>query len=259
MPCITSNKIDARSLVHKFNSLFNITAEEYRKELHEIQLSNLRKVSTHIITNHVDTTHKPFSHIQAKAFEELMAIADDDIIIPMDDDDWISPEVLNFNFIDGLSGWSCGVINTKNFAKLSLQLENVLFKDPDNLTCSELSALDKGLLSNCQAFSGRMIKRLLPCDDGRRLLQHHTMCRKIARAHNFPEYITNQRLAIYVKHACNITLLDRLNSAADRSDKAMEEHIQLYKKMHTQDLQLTEEFSWANEYMLKLAELNNRL
>jgi len=244
--------IDANVAVAMFNDVCNITAEEYRKNVHKIQLENLQEISPHIIVNHKDRAVKPFGHIQHKAKEELLKLNDDDILIPLDDDDWISPKIKNFNFIHGLTGWNTAVLNADNWATLHYPLEHKQFSTTNITNENDIKIFEKGLLSNCQAFSGKMVKQLI---DNRALLQLHTKCRTIALAHGFDEYITNDRLSVYVKHACNITFFARHQS----DKKGLKQSIMKYRLMHTHDLNLTGEYAWATKYMHKLAELNKQL
>lgn len=244
--------IDANVAVAMFNDVCNITAEEYRKNVHKIQLENLQEISPHIIVNHRDREVMSFGHIQHKAKEELLKLNDDDILIPLDDDDWISPKIKNFNFISGLTGWNTAGLVPDNWATLYYYRKHKQFLRTD-ITCEDdRKIFEAGLLSNCQAFSGKMVKQLI---DNRALLQLHTKCRTIALAHGFDEHITDDRLSIYVKHACNITSLARHSL----DEKSLKQNIMKYKFMYTYDLNLAGEYVWATKYMHKLAELNKQL
>jgi len=247
--------IDAAVAVQVFNSLCNITAGEYRKGVHSIQLQNLREISPHIIVNHIDKKVMPFAHIQNKTREELSELDDTDILIPLDDDDWLSPEIKNFNFIDGLSGWNVATLRPDNWASLFYLGEHKHFLRATIATEEDRKIFDKGLLSNSQAFSGRMVKQILNTPDAHALLQRHTRCRAVALTHGFDEYITNDRLAVYVKHACNITSLAKFAEDKDR----LHQEILKHKTMHENNLNLVGEYEWATKYMHKLAELNKQL
>ena len=253
--------IDARVAVDAFNKVCAIPAEEYRKGLHNIQLENLQAISPHIIVNHKDRGVRPYGHIQDKAKEELQKLDDADILIPLDDDDWLSPEIKNFKFIDGLSGWNGAILRPADWANLHYSPEHKLIAREDITTEEDKAVFNRGLLSNCQAFSGRLVKHLLASDDARFLLQLHTKCRSVTQTYGFKEYITNARLAVYVRHACNITLLARIfqNEELLKKEEVLKKEVLRHKDMYTQDLNLNEEYSWAVKYMHKLAELNKQL
>jgi hypothetical protein len=255
--------VDAFEFESLFNKLSNMPLKEYRQRVHEIQLLNLSSISQRIIINSLDvkTNRLPYSHIQPEALQQLLSLDDTDILIPLDDDDWISPDIKNFPFIFGLSGWNCVSLNPKNWSALFTHTESKPFLKDHKFSEEELIIFNKGLLSNCQAFSGAMIKNLVKhsIEDARHLLQHHTRCREITKKNNFNEYLSNRILAVYVRHACNITSFAGWIKNKKNSEKEVLEELQLYKNMYKHNINLPAEYVWMMDYIHMLAELNRQL
>jgi hypothetical protein len=262
-----SMAVDARQCAEEFDKLFKISIHDYRKKVHQIQLSCIKNISDRIIYNHVDKKIKstwklPYVHIQDSAREELMALRDDDIIIPLDDDDWLSPEISELDFPkNSLILWdavSIGVDSTRTCycyrhpqlpAKLDMYSERVA----------------RGLLSNCYGFRAKIIKEMLRRneEDADMFLLRHTMPRILARKKEYKdlfqdgETITKKFFGIYVKHAANITLYNTL-----KSDKiTIKDHYLSAIKEYTYDFEANienfpAEFAWSIPYYKKLRQLN---
>lgn len=263
LPIVDKQK--AEDFVEKFNNYFKITAQEYRQEVHKIQLQNIAAISPHIIVNrskgqinkHADYT---YAAVQEKTKEQLLSLSDDDILIPLDDDDWVSPNIVNFPFIDGLSGWHTVTLVPGKWNNLFHNSFVPIVEAGQAFTIKEQELFERGgLLSNCQAFSGKMVKKILTSVDGNALMQRHTRCRQLTQIHGFKEYISRERLSVYVRHACNITFIRKIIDVGGFETEKGQEEVAKYKYMYKQDLNLPVEYSWATGSLAKLAELNKQL
>jgi len=102
-----------------FKEIYNLDIQQYRREINEIQQLNLSNIGYPVIVNsnsHLpDKAQMPFAYqvIPKHTIEQLMALDDETIIIPLDDDDWISPDIVNYPFdSDSLNIWgTCRLLN----------------------------------------------------------------------------------------------------------------------------------------------------
>lgn len=270
-----SKKPDVPKLVACFNKFSRISAQEYRQRVHAIQLENLRTISDRFIYN--EQEHNPnrkfnyaYSVLQPNALKLLAALNDDDIVIPFDDDDWLSPDILKQDFQpDAFNYWDTASFTWHkekfgvfyNFKTKPLPV--VLETEADQFE-------SRGLLSNCQSAPGWYIKHLLAhnkIDVLQRLLQRHNQMRGLIREKHVDgweakENIFDKVLSVYVRHAANVTLFQRFfefgnEHALDQAafDKTVEPFRQ---SKHTVD-ELPVELKWASPYLKKLEELNQLL
>ena len=212
------NRPDILKLTEAFKKYSNISAEDYRKELHNIQLKSLYKISDRIIYNKATLpTSKTFRVVQENTINQLKQLNDDDWIIPIDDDDWFSPDIKNLEFKkECLNYW-----NTITFteSKPMNVFEHRKNKElPYTNLTEEDEKMSKSLLSNCQCIPAYVIKYLIKInatDVLRLLLQRHSLVRGLIREEpifqlNLKENIFDNVMSVYVKHAANITTFIRL-------------------------------------------------
>lgn len=262
--------VDANKCAEEFNDLFNISIHDYRKKIHQIQLSCINNISDRIIYNRTDKKVEdvwklPYVHIQDSAKEQLMELRDDDIIIPLDDDDWLSPEISTLDFPkNSLVIWdsvSVGVDSSRTcycyrHSKLPAKLD--MYGD----------RIARGLLSNSYGFRAKIIKEILERnrEDADMLLLRHTMPRILARKKEYKdlfqegETIVNKFLSVYVKHAANITLYNTIKY----SKKTTVEYYSNNFKDYIYDFEANIEnfppqFAWSIPYYKKLRKLNMTL
>lgn len=254
-----------------FDKHFKMSIDEYRKKVHEIQLSCITKISDRIIYNSIDKDCKspwmsPYQVVQKSALKELTRLKDTDIIIPLDDDDWLSPEIkfLDFNR-DTLTMWNCFSLDVGN-EYLHYHVGNHPL--PPELDDRHLLSAH-ALLSNCGAICASVIKRMIYYNKKKvnEILLRHTLPRIVIREHPYnkwglQEKIYPDSLAVYVRHAGNITLFSNKLSFDPNNSVFFMENMKKYKDSNQYNFSLNslpKEMEWSREYFLKLKKLNEQL
>ena len=209
-----TNKPDILKLAQAFKNYSNISVEDYRKELHNIQLKSISAISKRIIYNKAASSEsKPFINLQINTINQLKELDDDDWIIPIDDDDWFSPSIKDLIFKEGcLNYWNTASFSHKQRITIFEHFKNKELPFSD-LTPEEVQ-LSKGLLSNCQCIPAYVIKHLININEIntlQQLLQRHSLVRELIRKEplsqlNIKENLFHDIMSVYVKHAANITL-----------------------------------------------------
>lgn len=272
-----SNKPDVKKLIDIFKSFSKISAEDYRKEIHKIQIKNISNISERIIYNNAEERkdrkyNYTFCVLQDETVEKLKQLNDDDWVIPIDDDDWFSPEIKNLPFeIGSLNCW-----NTISFCHKKLDQIRV-FNHIKNkeipyrlLQTEEELKTSRGLLSNCQCLPAYIIKELIKLnrhDILQPLLQRHSTVRKLIREDpldklNIKEKLFDDVLSIYVRHAANITLFEKVSKFGEEDNfkDSYEEIIKPYKfASYDNIINLPENLQWSIPYLNDLKELNQLL
>ena len=212
------NRPDILKLTEGFRKYSNISAEDYRKELHNIQLKSLYKISDRVIHNKATLpTSKTFNTVQENTINQLKQLNDDDWIIPIDDDDWFSPDIGNLEFKkECLNYWNTIGFTESKPINIFEYLKNKELPY-NNLTEKEKKMSEK-LLSNCQCIPAYVVKYLIKINATavlRDLLQWHSRVRGLIREEpisqlNLKENIFDNVMSVYVKHAANITTFMRL-------------------------------------------------
>lgn len=264
---------DARIVVNNFNKFSNITAEKYREKVHEIQIKCLKNISENVIYNILDQyTNKnwPYTYdvLQKTTIEKLKKLDDDAILIPLDDDDWLSPKVADINFCkNGLTIWNTISITSDSYNKnIFYHMKNLHL--PNHVEDKNDSINLRSLLSNCMAISGNVVKKMIEMDQTtqlQRLLQRHTEPRKVIREPIFShldlrEIVLDDYLAVYVKHACNITDI-KILGGPDSDEKMYNKLVERYKKMNYVQLlkDVPPNYEWCKEYCNLLGNLHAKL
>lgn len=263
---------DARIVVKNFNKFSKITVEEYREKIHEIQKSCLNEISKKIIYNSFDGNTNsgwPYTYdvLQNSTIEKLKSLDDDSILIPLDDDDWLSPKITEVKFCkNGLTIWNTISIPDTNSSNIFYHIKNIAL--PKDVRDEKDIIKLNSLLSNCAAISGNVVKKMIDMKQTKmleRLLQRHIEPRKVIREPifsdlNLGEVILEDYLAVYVKHACNISFIkilggDKVNQST--YDKLVE----VYKNMDYSKIfsTLSPNYVWCKKYLNSLQELNTRL
>jgi len=263
---------DARIVVKNFNKFSNITVEEYREKVHDIQKECLNKISKKIIYNSFDgNTNEswPYTYdvLQNSTIEKLKNLDDDSILIPLDDDDWLSPKISEIDFCkNGLTIWNTISIPDTNSSDIFYHIKNIpLPKDTKDE--NDLIKLNS-LLSNCVSISGNVIKKMIEMNQIRmleRLLQRHIEPRKVIRENvlfnlNLEEVVLDDYFAVYVKHACNISFIKVLGeSHADKN--TYDTLVCRYKKMDYSKIfsSLSPNYDWCKPYLDSLQHLHSKL
>lgn len=256
-----------------FEKIFGMSIFDYRDKVHQIQLQNLRTISTDIIENFYEENlslkyNSPFSMTQKSAIEKLAALDDDCIVIPLDDDDWISPEVAHLEFDhDALNIWRTITLSPfhKNGYRYHDYSEEVFDCDLRN---DEILKNFKRLLSNCAAIPGRFVKQLAKANDIKglsRLLQLHTQPRIYIRETGIikKEKIYHQYISVYVKHLANVTRMCGWNSL-DANAESIKAELSCDSNLIAQfdpsfESYLPSDYQWAECYQRQLIELNRSL
>ena len=272
-----SNKPDKLKLVEAFNKYSGITVQEYRKQVHEIQLKCIKNISDRIIYNRAqENLNRKFNYsyciLQKDTLEILKSINEDDLVIPLDDDDWLSPEIKNLNFVEGsFNGWNTISFCHSNPSNIRIfhHVKNIPL--PYKLESDLEIKQSQGWLSNCQCIPGFVIKRLLEesqIDILQQLLQRHSRVRRLIREEpminwNLKEHFFDDVLAIYVRHAANITLLDSLSIFNEENNYTKEVYDKTVRQFKLADYDnikdLPENLKWCLPYLQDLKQLNNLL
>ena len=205
-PITSCDFVNVFRACQNFDLVSKLPLIEYRKKIHEIQLSCLKNVSPHIIHNIKETekhTHT-FNCIQPSALNQLLSLDDDDIVIPLDDDDWVSPEIKDVDFrTSHVTIWNSIEI-TKNGAYYHKKNTELPYRTLQKSEREYNSAI--GLLSNCAAFRVSFLKELAvrkPTEtkypvDLRRCLQLHILPRVIIREEKYLNRFTETILNNYL-------------------------------------------------------------
>lgn len=263
--------VDGYPCSEYFNKHFKITIEEYREKIHQIQLSCISKISNRIIYNRLDKDctnpwHSPYQTIQKSALKELQQLRDDDIIIPLDDDDWLSPEIKFLNFDrDTLTMWNCFSMDVSN-ERLHYHVGNNPL--PPELDDRHLSSA-RDLLSNCGAICASVIKRMIYYNKKKatEMLLRHVLPRIVIREHPYNKWGLHEKiypdyLAVYVRHAGNITLFSQRGKFNPNNSDFFREQMEMYKNKNQYEFSLDslpKEMEWSKEYFLQLKKLNEKL
>lgn len=252
-----------------FDKYSNIPMLEYRKKVHEIQIECLKKISNRFIYNTADKDldsrwRVPYVRIQNKAREEILALADDDIIIPLDDDDWLSPEIKFLDFRPNhLTIW--------NTFSLDVNSQYQFFHIKNEILPMELDDENiiraKGFLSNCGAYCAKVVKQVINFDvkKANQLLLRHILPRIIIREEPYKlwgieEKIYEDYLGVYVRHAGNITSFLKRDITDIDNSEFYKKNIEIYKsKKYSPAEELAPEYAWCREYYKKLENLNQML
>jgi hypothetical protein len=262
---VKENKRNQKS-VEFFNSLSPITVQEYRNHIHEIQLKCLYKISSNIIYNtpcfDLNSYTCPYHNVQSSAQQQILELNDDDILIPLDDDDWLSPEISKIEFYkNSLTIW-----NTVSLNKDKL----FYYKMPHVFQQNEEYTDKKGIVfSNCIAISANIVKNLikekkdsynLPLQN---LLQFHTHTRQAIREDVFnqqpiTENVIEKYYAVYVKHMCNDSrFLTHFKEDTEHTLQNYNNLINEAKQLVYTNIPLSEEYEWCKEYLNDVQNLNN--
>jgi hypothetical protein len=195
------------NVIKNFDKVSKIPFLEYRNLLHNIQLKNLNHISSNFIVN------KPFKcWSDLSVIDQLEDLKDDDVLIPLDDDDWLSPAIKEFNFLPyQLNTWNCVSIGNDSYS------EPFLFYHLEHEEEPQLNY--SNLMSNCYSIPGWYIKSLIKDNkiyNLKNILQNHTRVRR--EIHSLScifTNLTNLRMGIYVKHLANISSLLEIHKTSD--------------------------------------------
>jgi hypothetical protein len=264
-PLTSWDSVNVFRACQNFDLVSKLPLIEYRKKIHEIQLSCLKNVSPHIIHNVKETEIHTSNYIQPSALNQLLSLDDDDVVIPLDDDDWVSPEIKDIDFGNQhMTIWNCVEIgkNGTYYHKKNTELPYRTLQDGE----SEYKQA-RYLLSNCAAFRVSFLKALAvrkPTEtkypiDLRRCLQFHTWPRLIIREekylNQFTEKILDNTFAVYVRHAGNVTGGLKKMDLAELTREEFDSIISPHKNR----VDVPDEFLWAKSHFDKLSELNSLL
>lgn len=262
---IKENKRNQKS-IDFFNTLSPISVQEYRSYIHEIQLKCLKKISNNIIYNTPCSRYEdytcPYHNVQVSAQKQILELNDDDILIPLDDDDWLSPEIGNIQFNkNSLTIW-----NTVSLTKEKL----FYYKMPHTFQKNEEYTDKKGFIfSNCIAITANIVKELikqkkdtynLPLQN---LLQFHTHTRQAIRDKVFEnntvnETVIEQYYAVYVKHMCNDSrFLVHFKEGSELTIQNYNNLINEAKQLIYTNIQLDKSYEWCRDYLNDIQSLNN--
>jgi hypothetical protein len=265
------NRPDILKLTETFKKYSNISAEDYRKELHNIQLKSLYKISDRIIYNKAKLpTSKTFREVQENTINQLKQLNDDDWIIPIDDDDWFSPDIRNLEFKkECLNYW-----NTISFTQsdpINIFKHHKNKELPYTNLTEEDEKLSKSLLSNCQCIPAYVIKYLIKINATEvfsLLLQRHSFVRGLIREEpasqlNLKENIFDNVMSVYVKHAANITTFMRLFKFGQEEAYTKEVYDEVVAPFKNADydniLNLPEYLNWTKPLLQEFKKLNQLL
>jgi hypothetical protein len=246
----------------KFTELANISFLDYRKQLHEIQKINLTQIADRIIVNNNPegvSGVSPFFRCLPSTLEELARLDDDDVIIPLDDDDWLSPEIKNVDFnSSGLTCWDSYFVSVQGLGNLPKNVEL-----PEILNAEEL-AQSKLLAASGYAVSAKVIKKALKLSDSLEminlLLQRHSRAREMIRTLGGTEKIVDARLSVYLKHAANMTLIHPLDTEEHfQALDFFKKHVLPHKNFNFSGLKLPADLAWCTRLLIELMELNKKL
>lgn len=270
MPSALAAKRNIINAVNNFNKYSKISAQDYRKEIHKIQLQNLNKISDRIIINTAPVIKtNTFNTVQEETQQQLFKLDDNDIVILLDDDDWLSPEIANIEF-STVTFWNSFVLNYANNCEKSVLKTTEFFHKFKPAIEYPLVSVENVedckaniVLANCQAYSAKLIKHLSHYPEYfHRFMQRHSFVRGILRLPQMLPLIDQEKIysnywAAYVRHAANLTCLDRLDLQDPREiEEEFFKITQPFKTFAKPDT-IPTEFAWCIEYLDKLQTLHN--
>lgn len=254
------------SLMDLFNSVCRMNLFDYRTALRDIQIKNFKMIDADNIINNKPIERKSspsFAFVQKETINKLSKLNDTDVVIPLDDDDWISPSVTNLKFVNGLTAWNGITLNpfAKKFPnKRPLKIE----EDPDVSNCTEerRNELLQGFVAGCQGCTANVIKTILHDNESdiHRLLQRHKQTRIVMYPYkkqlNLKEKIyNNEYLHVYVKHAANNSAFKGVKQNID-PEQEMKNRIKRIKNGTKKITNYPKEYEWAISLEKELNELN---
>lgn len=261
MPIATAENKNIIKAAAKFTELSNISIKDYRTKLRNLQKEILQQISPHFIINNRttnDTNWKTFSFAfcQPETYEKFLRLNDEDIIIPLDDDDWLLPNIVNINFEkNGLTCWNSfclyryGITHSKK--------NNIL---PDTLNEEQLQH-SKILTASGYAISANVVKQTIKEQTNintlNTLLQRHSRARECIRILKYQETVVEDYLSVYVRHAANVTLIQGLDDCNENAIDHFNKNIKCFK--HTTILQhpIPTELECYRGYIKQLEEINS--
>jgi hypothetical protein len=261
---------DIREAVKNFNLYSGITIQEYRQMVHKIQVKCISNITDKIIYNRFDNISNsgwPYTYdvLQNTTVDMLKNIDDDAILIPLDDDDWLSPKIADIDFCkNGLTIWNTISIPQASCSKVFYHNRNE--KVPIVTRTDEEFYKLGNLLSNCVAISGNVIKKMIDVGDIRmleRMLQRHTEPRKVIRENRFDEWgltetVLEDYLAVYVKHAGNVSYIKKLGGPHS-SKELFYELVNPYKTINYSGDIFPLNYNWCKNYCDELKKINSCL
>lgn len=263
------------NMINSFDNFSNISAIDYRKAIHEIQIKNLSKISDRFIINHAQESTRKYNYtfgvLQSNTIKLLGQLDDSDIVIMMDDDDWLSPEVAKINFQNNaLNCWNSSSFAYADPTNVQLTFNTINRELPKILETDEHRMHAGQLLSNCQAIPAYVIKNLIninKIDTLQILLQRHNLVRALIRTSpiidmGIQEKLFSDILAVYVRHAANVTLFQTMGTFASNTftEEAYNTAIYPYKFADYNALTNLPDFlMWSKPYLSDLQSLNQLL
>lgn len=252
------------SMMELFNSVCKINLLDYRTALRNIQIKNFSMIDADTIVNHKDKTRKPpFAFVQQEALNELSKLDDDDVVISIDDDDWISPAVTKLDFVNGLTAWNGITLNpfTKKIAKRK-DIQTTENPEVEEMTEEKKAEILEGFIAGCQGCTANVIKELLQnnSQEIHRLLQRHKQTRMVMyplkqKLNLTEKFYKSTHLHVYVKHAGNNSAFKGVKQETDR-EKELVDRITRIKQGATKITNYTPDYEWAINLEKELNELN---
>ncbi len=256
-----------------FNEIYKLDIRDYRQEINEIQKLNLSKVGCRVIVNsnsHItDYIHEglPYSRIPKHTIDALMSLADSDILIPLDDDDWVSPDILNYPFdTEALNIWSTSLLTHRAPYCAPIPICKPLEFDAD-LTLVENQQICRSLLSNCYGIPAKYIKYVITNTNSsdlntrlQCLLQLHSRVRSTIRDYRIlsKENIHASNLSVYVRHFGNNTEFGKWTQFNEDVDKIRRFVMDAAATQKSEYITSNHNL-WFADYYNKLLDLNRRL
>lgn len=252
------------SMMELFNSVCKINLLDYRTALRNIQIKNFSMIDADTIVNHKDKTRKPpFAFVQQEALNELSKLDDDDVVISIDDDDWISPAVTKLDFVNGLTAWNGITLNpfTKKINKRG-PLQNKENPLLESLTPEQKQDALMGFIAGCQGCTANIIKDIIQNDPNNihRLLQRHKQSRTIIyplrnKLNLTEKFYRDVHLHVYVKHAGNNSAFKGAKQEED-PEQELRNRIAKLKEGASRITNYTSDYQWAIPLERELNELN---
>jgi hypothetical protein len=255
-----------------FKKIYNLDIQQYRREVNEIQQLNLNRIGCRVIVNsnlHITDKEKlpfPYQMIPKHTIEQLMGLDDDTIVIPLDDDDWISPDIINYPFdTDALNIWGTGrTVNREPYFTRVPICKPLSFDTDWQLPVNHQACRD--LLSNCYGIPAKFIKVVINNTDVsdlnlrlKYILHRHSRVRATIREHKIinKENIQDTYLSVYVRHFGNMTELKQWSTLDEDIDKI--KSFVSNKIIATNRSDMDNCNLWFADYQKQLIDLNNRV